>query len=293
MTKKIHHIASIINPAAGADQPILLQMSKATAKYKVMNEIYVTQSLAETRKFTRKAIQSNVDAILVYGGDGTIVDVANELLGSKIPLIIIPGGTANVIAKELGIPMDTEEAFKILKRKPKATHVNVAKMGKQHMMLRVEVGILASMVKKTKKESKESLGVLAYPLTAMKEAANAKSAQYTISVDGKKEKIEGVGLMIANIGNVGLPDVSINSKVKCDDNLLDLFVLQSSDITSLVSLGTSVLMGGKKPVALKHWQGKNIKVSISPEQPIICDDKPIKATRLSLSLLAEQITILT
>jgi len=293
MKSHFKHVVTIINPSAGSDLPILSELNNATTKYNLTNEIFVTQSETDATLFARKAVKIKPDAIIVHGGDGTILDVANVLYKYNIPLIIIPGGTANIIAKELGIPLEIAEAFKILGRKPKPVQINIASVGKDIMILRIEVGILAKMVEEASSEMKKKLGIFAYSINALKQSIAGTTSHYSLNIDGKKYTVEGVGLMIANFGNIGLPGISLQAKVKCDDDLLDIFVLKSSDIASLIALGSSALIGTEKPVDLEHWQGKKVTVSITPKQTVVIDDKIIKASRFTVQLKNEYLTVLT
>jgi diacylglycerol kinase family enzyme len=68
----------------------------------------------EAGERTKLAIEAGVDAIVVYGGDGTILEVASNMAGSNIPLVILPGGTANVLSIELGILWDQNQAALLL-----------------------------------------------------------------------------------------------------------------------------------------------------------------------------------
>lgn len=283
---------TIINPAAGADTPILSELNQATNSHHIANEILVTQNHSDLKRFAQKAIKLKPDAVMVHGGDGTIVEVAKFLYKTEIPLIIVPGGTANVIAKELEIPLNTVEALKVLGRKPKVRKLNVASFGHKEMFLRVEVGILAKMVKEATSELKSKLGILAYPFVAFKEAAAAVPSLYSLTLDGQKRQIEGVGLMVANVGNIGVPGFSIHSHVNCSDGLLDVFVLRSSDLSTLLAVGSSALIGTPKPLKLKHWQVKKVTVSVSPKQPIICDDAPVHVGQFTVAIKSANLTVL-
>lgn len=292
MGKYLKKIITIINPASGTDAPILTELNKIVQKQEIDNEILVTQKRYDAKKFAKHALQMKPDAVVVYGGDGTVVDVASILYTSAIPLIIVPGGTANVIAKELNISMDLPGALKVLTRKPKERLLDVAKCGVKPMFLRLEAGILADIVASTSRELKQNLGIIAYPLAALKEAVSATPSTYTLTLDGREVVIDGVGLMVANVGNLGLTGVSYHSKMSSTDGLLDVLVLQSNDLKTLVELGSSALTGSKKPVALKHWQAKKIAVHISPHQTIIVDDHKRKQQSFTISLAKKKLKVL-
>jgi diacylglycerol kinase (ATP) len=72
-------------------------------------------------QFAKAAVKEKVDALAVYGDDGTIMKTISGLIGSEIPLVILPGGSANVMANELGIPCDLKEASTIMSHGPLET----------------------------------------------------------------------------------------------------------------------------------------------------------------------------
>lgn len=105
--KKIH---IIINPASGQDEPILSYLNTAFRDSGIEWDVSITKQDNDATKFAHQWL-GKVDVIGIYGGDGSIAEVAQVLRGKNTPLAIIPGGTANVMAKELGIPLNTSEAM--------------------------------------------------------------------------------------------------------------------------------------------------------------------------------------
>jgi len=73
-------------------------------------EASVTHKPGDATLFAQAAVKEGVDALAVYGGDGTLMEAISGLMGSEVPLIILPGGSANVMANELRIPSDLKEA---------------------------------------------------------------------------------------------------------------------------------------------------------------------------------------
>jgi diacylglycerol kinase family enzyme len=73
-------------------------------------DVFVTIEAGDAIKYTRQAVAAGVDAVAVYGGDGTVAETASGLIGSHMPLAILPGGTANSMATELVIPGALEAA---------------------------------------------------------------------------------------------------------------------------------------------------------------------------------------
>ena len=101
MAKKIH---VIINPASGQPQPILNRLNDVFHPAGVHWDISITQQGGDATRFARQAIADGADVVAVYGGDGTVMEVAQAVMGGDVPMAILPGGTANLMSVEMGIP---------------------------------------------------------------------------------------------------------------------------------------------------------------------------------------------
>lgn len=291
--KKLRYVAVIINPASGIDFPILSVLNRVFKKHHIEWEAFITKRKHHAVTLAQEALKRHPDAMVAYGGDGTILEVASVLYKTTIPLIVLPGGTANVMAKELNVGTDVPTALAIFDRKPKLLHMDVAVNADGHpMFLRTEVGVLADVVRNTGRSRKRVFGALAYPLSAVEQLLKASPSTYTLTLDGVKKTTTGVTLAIANVGNIGIPGISIQKDVSCTDKLLDVFVLQSKDLGSLLSVGTSTLVGTQKPPALKHWKVKHVTVDVDPPQSVLCDDHAMETNRMDLRLSSATLSVL-
>ena len=147
MEKKIKYIHVIINPAAGKDEAILPVINSAMKEAGIKWEGLITHKAGDGIEFAKAAVKEKVDAIAVYGGDGTVMEAISGMMGSDIPLVILPGGSANVMATELGIPMDLKEACALLaqghlKKKP----LDIGQFGKRYFITGISIGFEADMV---------------------------------------------------------------------------------------------------------------------------------------------------
>lgn len=285
---KIHFI---INPAAGNDEPVLSWINDVFQKSKVEWEVSVTKKNADARKFAQKAVKDNVSCIAVYGGDGTVMEVATVLSKSDIPLAIIPGGTANVLARDLRIPLDTRYALRLLKRGNTTKKIDIGVCNGREFVIRLNAGILATMIKKTNRNLKEAIGQVAYTVTAAKELGKIKQVTYQLDIDGKKRKVKGVSLVIANSGNIGVSDISLLPSIDISDGLLDVIVFKTNRLTSIIKWIANITMQSSPTKIVRHWKGKNITLSIHPSQPLLLDDAHISSERLTLSILPNALTV--
>src|SRR5450432_3256127 len=141
--KKIH---IIINPAAGADEPILSYLNRVFNGTDIVWDISVTHKEGEVFTVAKQLI-GKVDLIAVYGGDGSVMEAARALHMSDMTLAIIPGGTANVMAKELDIPLDSIEAIRLLTCEDHIVKkIDMGLVNGYPFLIRVNLGVLSDMI---------------------------------------------------------------------------------------------------------------------------------------------------
>src|SRR6185369_2971958 len=138
----------IINPAAGVDRPILGLLNTAMNEAGIKWEVQVTHKANDARQLANEAAKSGWDMVAAHGGDGTVMEVADGLRGTDVPLAIFPGGTGNAMAGELGIPVELPEAVALVSN---GLHdirtIDMATVGDQSFLLRVGIGFEADMTK--------------------------------------------------------------------------------------------------------------------------------------------------
>ena len=114
MTGEIREALIISNPKAGRLRAARVkQLERARlilAAHGVETELVITDAPGAATVLARQAVQDARQMVIVCGGDGTLNEVVNGLAGSSVPLALLPAGTANVLAKELGLPWDLENA---------------------------------------------------------------------------------------------------------------------------------------------------------------------------------------
>jgi YegS/Rv2252/BmrU family lipid kinase len=273
MTKRVH---VIINPAAGQDRPILGILNTAFQNAGVDWEVFLTKAPGDGRRYAEQAVAAGVDAVAVYGGDGTIMEVASGLIGTNVPLGIFPGGTANVLSVDLGIPSDLAEACALVCREQCSYRpLDVGRMDDHYFLIRVGLGLEAEMVEGATRELKDRLGTLAYALAALQALREPKVARYTLTLDGETVTSEGLTCIIANSGSVGRTGLALAPRISVSDGLLDVVVLRQADLPALVAVAASIVSGSEPPEPLQHWQARAISVVVDPPQTVQLDGETL------------------
>jgi len=272
MSKKIH---VIINPASGKDEPILNTLNNVFAGTEVEWSVSLTKKAGDGRSLAEQAAAEGVDTLVVYGGDGTVVEVASGITGTNLPLAILPGGTSNMVALELGIPRDLKGAAQLLL--DDSSGIRPVDMGLlddgRYFIQRIGVGLDAQMIDATDRDLKDKYGTAAYLMGGLMALKNPASGRYRLSVDGQELEREGVFCLVSNTGKTGIADLKTFKNMDVSDGLLDVIVMQKAQWKKLHSRLTSALHLVRKKTEepeeirlVDHWQARNVTVDADPPQ---------------------------
>ena len=231
------NIHLIINPVSGQG---VVPVGEIRSKfYGLSDRLTVHQTLPDlsARTIAEGAVNQGADLVIAFGGDGTMLEVAEALIDTGVPLAVIPGGTANVFANELEIPNEKMAAIDaFLNEKLNLRKIDVGRVGDRHFLLRVGIGLEAAMTVMTDRQEKDKYGSWAYLRTALRLAHRMNQAHYHLVVDGKRVKIHGVTCVICNSGNLGLPKVKLLPEINISDGLLDVVIVREASLWSAGSL---------------------------------------------------------
>ena len=295
MEKKIKRIRIIINPAAGKDESILPVINTSMKEAGITWEASITHEAGDAVRFAKAAVKEKIDALAVYGGDGTLMEAISGLIGSKVPLIILPGGSANVMANELGIPKDLKEACMLIGQVPiKMKTIDVGQFDKRYFIVGISFGFAADLVKGAGRETKNMMGILAYFLSAVAALKKAKKAVYHLTIDGQEHEVRGLTCIIANTGNLGFSTISFDKHIDVSDGLLDVVVARKANLSMLKLMAVTLLRRARphNVELVKHWQGRDITVSSSPQQTVQCDGEVLEKSSVHIKIIPRAINVL-
>jgi len=176
--------AIIYNPAAGQRRKHFYGSVIAALRAQgITFEERPTAGRSDAEALVRAAVAKDFDAVVAAGGDGTINEALNGLIGSPLPLGIIPLGTANVFAAEMGLPVSADVIAETLITGPEA-EVYVGRANNRAFGLMVGVGIDAHIVRDVDPSLKRRIGKGAYAWETFRQIVRGPKTSYDISVDG-------------------------------------------------------------------------------------------------------------
>ncbi len=175
-----------------------------------------------------------MDTVVAIGGDGTVNEVLNGLDGSAVPLGIIPLGTANDFARQVGIPDDVDHAMDvILQRKP--VRIDTADLDGRRFLNVSSGGVGAEATAETPLEAKEQLGPLAYAITGVRKLPDLTPGHARFEGPGFLLERDYLVFGVANARATG-GGTLIAPKASVTDGLLDLCVVEDMPLARFTRL---------------------------------------------------------
>jgi YegS/Rv2252/BmrU family lipid kinase len=259
-------------------------------------DVSITHKAGDAERLAKEAIENGADIVGVHGGDGSVMEVASALRGISTPLAIFPGGTANVMSVELGIPSsDIEASIDFIAKGNYTTRlIDMGLVNDRLFLLRIGIGLEADMMKSADQEIKNRFGVLAYAFSALNEMRNLMPSLYRVHVDGELHEIEGISCMIANSGNVAIGGLTLSKKIHIRDGALDVVILRRADLAAMITVSAAVVSPTAEATdspQLVHYQGREIVVEADPPQTISIDGEVIEQTTLTASILPSAVNV--
>ncbi|MCA9913465.1 MAG: hypothetical protein KC496_08945, partial [Anaerolineae bacterium] len=233
--------------------------------------------------------------VMAYGGDGTQLDVVHGMINQKVPLAVLPGGTANALADELGIPPTFEPALRTLLAEDSVVRsMDVGMAGEQAFLLRFGSGMVATFSEVVDRDMKDRFGVMAYILGGIRAMNEVTYARYALTIDGEKIETEGAACLISNGNAIGAMGIRLSKHIFIDDGKLDVFVL-NNDLRTAVGIAGSLVQAEMGDLNLQHWQGQEIILEAEPEQSLYADgeNEAFGHTPITVRCLPGALKILT
>ena len=278
----------ILNPGAGACDAMLVRQA-LERHFPASGIEYQTYEAKEGEKLAetvRARLGGGFDLVVAAGGDGTVSAVIDGLARSPIPLGIVPTGTANLVARELNIPLDVDAAVGLIARAGKTRNIDAMKVGNKIYVLIIGVGISASVAGGTTKKNKGRFGLLAYVGAAILKMFEFQPRNLEVVVDGAAHSVKSVEVAIANCGILAKLLFPKGPEIHVDDGRLDVYIVGTGTLLDYPRYLFRVLT--RRPAAPRvHLLGAEKSVAIKSRRPlpVQADGDIIGTTPIEIELL--------
>lgn len=209
-----------------------------------------------------RALGEGVDLLFVWGGDGTVQRAIDAAAGSDVPLAILPAGTANLLATNLGIPQELDAAVEI-GLDGRRRRLDVARFNGEHFAVMAGAGFDASMIAGADGTLKDRFGRLAYVWTGSK-SLRAKPFKAKIDVDGAPwYRGEASCILVGNVGRL-FGGLEVFADAEPDDGRLEIGVVNADGVTDWVrTLARTAVGHPERSPLVQATSAKKVKVRLS------------------------------
>jgi len=245
----------ILNPAARGDRARSLKQRIESLSLRAV--IRTTHAAGDAEALAERGVEQGFETIVAAGGDGTVNEVVNGIGESGVALGILPVGTMNVFALELGLPNNLEEAWQVIEHGADR-EIDLPVGNGEYFVQLGGVGLDAEVVKATSVESKKALGPLSYVLSLAQISTQAPP-QLRIHAAGIGER-EGRFVLVGNGRYYGGPLVLFKD-AKVDDGLLDVVIFKNQSPWDVVRYVQAVLFGNHPALSdVEYFQTRSVRV---------------------------------
>jgi YegS/Rv2252/BmrU family lipid kinase len=213
-------------------------------------------------KQAKRALAEGAELIFVWGGDGTVQQCIDAIAGSDAALAILPAGTANLLATNLGIPQDIREAVRIGLHGERRK-LDVGRLNGERFAVMAGAGFDASMIQQADGSLKDRVGRVAYVWTGSQQL-RAKPFKAKIEVDGVPWYAGAASCIL--VGNVGrlFGGVEVFANARPDDGRLELGVVNADGVTDWVrTLARTAVGQAERSPLVQATSAKKIKVKLN------------------------------
>lgn len=239
-----------------------------------------------------RAVADTAAVVLACGGDGTVNAVASGLVGHSTPLVILPGGTTNIIAQGLGIPADPLAICQILRGDAVTVALDVAQIGERFLLHMGGAGYDAHLMGMTSRTAKRGFGLGAYLVFGARGLLDQPIVDFTIRIDGRTIRERGWMALVANGSDVFTRGLRLGPHISTTDGMLDLVLFTAPGFLDAAASFLSILVRRYRSPYLRYERGMQIEVHADPPLPVEFDGDPAGMTPFIAEMLPASLNVL-
>ena len=283
----------IVNPASGLKKQMFIEnyVEQNLNTDRFTPSIHYTKKPGDANRLAKNAVRSGVEVVVAAGGDGTINEIAQNLVGSESVLGIIPLGSGNGLAHHLRIPSNPARAIDVINRMY-TKKIDTAEINHRVFVSIAGVGFDAKVAKKFAHTQKR--GFLAYFNIIRKEYFLSREKRYHIQINGKGINRKAFLISLANSNQFGYNTI-IAPNARLDDGLIDICIVRKVPAIELPLIAHLLYWKQiDKSKYVEYLQGKEITIVQSRKRTVNIDGEPIKlGKRLHIKINPLSLNIIT
>ena len=287
-----HPVHLVINPHSGygGQRLLLADLRREFRQCGIPLVEYTTKAPDDATQYVRQ-VANSASAVMVWGGDGTVNEVASGLAGTDVPMIPCPAGTENLLAKDLKVPADPAGLIQTL-REGNVVNCDLGRINDQNFLLIIGIGFDGEVVRRLSANRTGHISHLTYFWPIWRTFWEHNFPRMRIVADGQ-EIFNDFGM--AFVGNISRYAVGLRicRDAKIDDGLLDMVVFSCQEQTALVlHAGWTLLRMHPLKGNVVYRQFKHATIETDSPVPSQVDGDVGPDTPLTISVAPQQVKLL-
>ena len=285
----------ILNPAAGRAKSAAVEesLNRAFRKHGIPCEIAVAAKAGDGYALAGKAADEGYDPIIAGGGDGTVNGVINGLVGTDATLGIIPIGSVNVLARELGIPLDFRKAIQTI-ADGVVKKIDLGCANGRYFTLMAGFGFDAEVVANVVQPLKDMIGSSAYVLEGLETLARYRATNVVLEMPEGTYSTKAFLVMVANVSTYTY-NLKITPHAAPDDGLLDVCVFErplADKIGFMRQMAEVFIHRHLYHRAVRYFRTSKVTVRSDPEVMVQLDGDAFAATPVHASIAPSSLPVI-
>ncbi len=287
----------ISNPAAArAAGPALKRAIGRLERAGVRAEVARTAAPGDGERLAREAVAAGADLVIAHGGDGTAMDVAGAMVGTGRPLGLLPAGTGNLLAGNLGIRRSWRAASDVIARGA-CRAIDLGRIttasGSRVFAVAAGAGFDAELMRRTEARHKRAFGMVAYVVKAMDLARAITRASVRIECGDFVHEGRAALVLIANCGELIPGLLPIHPDIRPDDGVFDVAILDADSFPGAARLVWFLLLRRPHYVpGITRLRADRVTLTADPPFPAQADGEPAGVTPMTVEVLPGALHVL-
>ncbi|MBI4185924.1 MAG: diacylglycerol kinase family lipid kinase [Chloroflexi bacterium] len=282
-----------------------------------------TSKPMEATELAREAVRRGAKVVIAAGGDGTVNEVANGLFGTDAALGVLPVGTTNAWALQMGIPTLNPmspgsnvvkfvsnlqeriarplpanyyrkvllDAARVLVE-GRIVAVDIGEVSGRYFLMWAGIGLDAATIKSTSLKGKKALGSWAYLLPILETVRRYPSTDVCLKLDGKETKVRTSQIVVCNIQLYG-GFLAIGAEARVNDGKLDVCVFKGGGFLTFVRHALKVLSHQQlRDSNMEYYQSSEIVVESARPLPVQVDGEPLTETPITIRAISSALKVI-
>ncbi len=251
-------------------------------------DVEATPASGDASRFARQAVESGVDVVAVYGGDGTMIQAVEGFIGSDVALGLVPGGTGNLLAGNLKLPRHPRRAaLTIAHGIPRRIDLGRLEFGDtvRYFAVACGAGYDAQVMAGTTGLAKRRWGMGAYAAWVVKTVGRVQPTRYRLEIDGRSVEVDAATVLVANCNEIVPPLLKLGHGVSFDDGTLDIVVLNASGLWQAASVVWQLLRRTPDSREVKRFRARQVRIEADHKLPVQLDGEAAGETPFTVSVI--------